>query len=297
MASIKQLTNEFIVYLEKDKQRSGRTTLNYNFYLRRFCAWAEKNKIEKMDNFSQSSIARYGEWLKKVYNPGRRVYLKKNSQRSHLIALRMFCKFLSAKKGLRFDYQQIKLPPVVRPKFDGLDKARLEMMLTAPRSAERSKLLAMRDAAILELLHDSGLKVSEISHLRKNDLNLLKNIIRVKSKHGWREILVGNQARYALAQYLQARKDKLDFVFIGHDRTFFRRARQGAVRGLTPRSVERIVQGRALAARAEAPITPERLRRNYISRLIKKGESANNIKKRMGFVSDNYKSRFVLRTH
>jgi site-specific recombinase XerD len=103
-----------------------------------------------------------------------------------------------------------------------------------------------------------------------------------------------NQARHWLERYLSSRKDKAEFVFIGHDRTFHQRRRD--IKGLTPRSVERIIKKHSISNHLNEAITPETFRKNFTAGLIKKGESSEDIKKRLGFVSENYKKRFSVRS-
>lgn len=294
MMTIEKLASEFLVYLEKNKRRSRRTVRNYGLYLRRFSDWLLKRGIENPRDLTKKVIDEYSAWLKNFYALLRRTYLKDNSRRCHLIAVRMFLRFLIRTGRLVFDYQSVKLPRLSRA-GSNLRRDDLEKVLNASLAAKQSRFLAMRDAAILELLHGTGLKVSEISGLRKDDLNLRRNLIQVRGKYGRREAAITNQARHWLEQYLAARKDKAEFVFIGHDRTFFERRRRD-IKGLTPRSIERIVKKHSGIAQLDEKITPESFRKNFVAGLMKKGESAENIKKRLGFVSDSFKNKFITRT-
>ena len=75
--------------------------------------------------------------------------------------------------------------------------------------------VGMRDKAIILLIYDSGLRRSEVSSIRLEDLDLKKGSIKVMGK-GSKERLVGmgEAAKGALMQYLLKREDTQPWVFV-----------------------------------------------------------------------------------
>src|SRR3990167_10265063 len=87
---IKALLKDYLDYLEIEKNRSIKTRINYERYLKKFLDFS---KISKPEQISQDLTRRYRLWLN-------RAGIKKNTQNYHLIALRNFLKYL-AKRDLK----------------------------------------------------------------------------------------------------------------------------------------------------------------------------------------------------
>ena len=87
---IKKLLKDYLDYLEIEKNRSIKTRVNYERYLKRFL---EFSKVSKPDQISQDLVRQYRLWLN-------RQSLQKNTQNYYLIALRNFLKYL-AKRDIK----------------------------------------------------------------------------------------------------------------------------------------------------------------------------------------------------
>ncbi len=87
---IKVLLKDYLDYLEIEKNRSVKTRVNYQRYLKRFLDFA---KISKPAQISQDLVRQYRLWLN-------RQGIKKNTQNYHLIALRNLLKY-AAKRDIK----------------------------------------------------------------------------------------------------------------------------------------------------------------------------------------------------
>jgi site-specific recombinase XerD len=131
-----------------------------------------------------------------------------NTVRLRIQALRAFFKFVSA-AGLTSGQNPTLL--LSYRKLPG----RIERVLTI---AEVEKLIATAEspleAAIAELLYATGVRVSELVHLRFEDVDFANRVIRVRKGKGGKDriVLFGSKAADALRRYLQGRKPA-EFLF------------------------------------------------------------------------------------
>jgi len=79
------------------------------------------------------------------------------------------------------------------------------------RSATNTK----RDRAIIEFLYSTGCRVSEMTSVNRDDVNLLDGQIDVLGKgHKYRTVYLSSRCKIALKEYLDTRNDNLDALFI-----------------------------------------------------------------------------------
>ncbi|MEK7511520.1 MAG: tyrosine-type recombinase/integrase [Patescibacteria group bacterium] len=284
---IDKLIHDFLHDLENTRHRSSRTARNYDFYLKRFLVWLNQEKINSPEKITLETVNGYSSWLKKLSSTIRKTKLKDNTRNYHLIALRAFLKYLIKKKISSLSPDKVRLAVFrgTAPIF--LEKNELEKLLEATFKTNQEKILQLRDRAILELILCTGLKVSEVAALEINKLNLKKDSFVLSGKKK-RTIFVSNQARYWIKKYLESRYDKNRFLFISHDRASLAREKTG----LTPRSLERVVEKYRQASGINKKITPQILRHCYAIHLARSGETIETMKERLGHLSLNSSSRY-----
>jgi integrase/recombinase XerC/integrase/recombinase XerD len=80
---------------------------------------------------------------------------------------------------------------------------------------DNGTFVGMRDKAIILLLLDTGLRLSEAANIKLGDIDIEREIIRVQGK-GAREriVRVGTTAQKALLRYLLSRKDKEPWLWV-----------------------------------------------------------------------------------
>jgi len=145
--------------------------------------------------------------------------------------------------------------------------------------------LALRDRAILELLYSSGLRVSELTGLNVEALDLRENLVRVIGKGRKERIVpVGRKAHAALCDYLEARGA------VGDDQPLFVNHRGGR---LTPRSVQRHLKVRLLKAGVLKDISPHALRHSFATHLLDGGADLRAIQELLGHASLSTTQRYT----
>ncbi len=284
---IRTLLEQFLDHLEIERNRSLRTRTNYQFYLGRFLDWARsrrKGKDVSPGDIDDELVREFRLWLNRVEN-GRGEELKKNTQNYHLIALRAFLKYLAKRDVRTMAAEKVELGKMPERMVAFLEPTDLERLLAAPLSGagEKPDVIRLRDKAVLELLFSTGLRVSELAGLNREDVNLERDEFTVRGKgRKLRVVFLSEQAKYWIKQYLAGRRDVSPFLFVAHDRA--RKGREDA-QGLTPRSVERIVARYSRAAGIPKQITPHSLRHTFATDLLMNGADIRSVQTLLGHAS------------
>lgn len=297
---------DFLDYLEIEKGRSLTTRRNYDFYLRRFLNWAKDNGAQKPQQITDEVIRQYRLWLNRLLVADKP--LLRNTQNYHLIAIRVFLKYLAKRDIKTLAPEKIELAKQPERQVEFLEGGDLERLLEAPlkvpppqsspsageggnfsplqRRGETKRgdnTPQLRDKAILELFFSTGLRVSELASLTREQVNLNKDEFTIRGKGSkLRIVFLSQQAKYWLKQYLGKRSDASLALFVRHDRAA-KRATDS--QPLTARSIERLIQHYALAAGITKKVTPHTLRHSFATDLLKNGADIRSVQAMLGHAS------------
>lgn len=284
MPNINNYLRRFLEHLEIEKNRSPLTVRNYQFYLERFLKFA---KIKNPTDITTENIRQFRLWLNRQNNQAKNP-IKISTQNYHLIALRSFLKYLAKNDIKALAPDKIELAKIPSRQIAFLEGSDLERLLGAPLEPHTST--SLRDKAMLELFFSTGLRVSELTNLKKDDINLKKEEFTVKGKGGkWRVVFLSNQAKYWLAKYLETRRDFNPFIFIPLDRAHNQRDKKKTKEKnwekLTPRSVQRLIKRYSKMAGITKNITPHVLRHSYATDLLQNGADIRSVQEMLGHSS------------
>jgi site-specific recombinase XerD len=281
--------NNFLEYLEVERGLAGATIDNYKFYLNRFALFAQDKGVSSPSKISKELVHQYRLWLnRKTCENGEN--LKKNTQNYHLIAIRGFLKYLVKNDIKTLEPEKIELAKQQMRQVDFLEGPDLEKILEAPLQIKAEEIIKIRDKAILELLFSTGLRVSELSKLKIENINLDKD-----HRHGGtgefsvrgkgsklRIVFLSNQSKYWSDKYLKMRQDTNPFLFISHDKAATGREEE---QGLNPRSIQRLVQKYARVAGITKQVTPHTLRHSYATDMLMNGADIRSVQAMLGHSS------------
>jgi len=144
------------------------------------------------------------------------------------------------------------------------------------RAPAGSSLVALRDRAIMELFFSTGLRVSELCSLSR-DLDLSRDEFSIRGKGDKvRVVFLSSDAKKAISEYLKARGDAEDPLFISYGR--------GGSSGerLTPRSVERMIKAYAVKAGITRKVTPHVIRHSFATDLLENGADLRSVQALLG---------------
>jgi integrase/recombinase XerD len=160
--------------------------------------------IEKNSTLLNSTSEDLIEYLQLIKNP--------NTQNRHLSSINSFYKFAeeSFDDILKPKAPFAKLPKKL-PKY--LSDEQILKNLTL---IDKSNETGLRDYAIILFLYATGVRVSELINIKKNDIE--KNWIRVLFAKGSKQRIVpiANVALQALNEYLENRSKKSEYLFINY---------------------------------------------------------------------------------
>ena len=283
---ISELKRLFLEYIEIEKGRSLKTVENYEHYIDKlidFLRTSTKSKSPKITDLTDNSFREYRLFLNRipVKNATKRIKgnviagvnptLKKRTQNYYLIALRSFLKFL-AKRGVEaLPPDRIELAKVGERSLDLINSEELKRLFAGP---DTSTLKGMRDIAIFELLFSTGLRVSELCSLSR-EINLSDDELSVRGKGDKvRVVFLSEKAKKSVGNYIKARKDMDDALFVNHTTTSPTR--------LTPRSIERIIQFYAIKAGISKKVTPHVIRHSFATDLLRNGADLRSVQMMLG---------------
>src|SRR5688572_25028218 len=138
MQTLAKYQIEFLEHLEIEKNRSQKTTENYDFYLKRFVSWFGETK--KPDDLTYEDVRQYRLWLNRLVDVHGEP-LKKNTQNYHLIALRTFLKYLAKRDVPTLSAEKIELMKMPDREVSFLDGSDLNRILEAPLKNINTKKL------------------------------------------------------------------------------------------------------------------------------------------------------------
>ena len=275
---IKKLIDRFISYIEINKNRSLKTVNNYRRYLYRFFDFA---KINSVSNITADVVNNFILYMRRQ-NGTRDGEMKTNTRNYHLIALRMFLKYLAKIDVKTLSPEKIELAKQQPRQVEFLEKEELKKIIGAPNLTKESELTKLRDVAILELLFSTGLRVSELANLNKENVNLNRDEFSIRGKGGKvRVVFISTIARETLKKYLDNRKDTSQALFVRTDLD----SKNHSLENLTVRSIQRIVKKYSKIAGITKKVTPHTLRHSFATDLLYEGADIRSVQEMLGHSS------------
>jgi integrase/recombinase XerD len=277
------LVEDFLQYLRHERGQSEHTARTYAGLLNRFVAWAQRHglsdwrqvALRHLHAFLQSEQARPPARADEQ-SPRR---LSTESLYLQIAALRAFYRFAETEKFLPVNVaEHLSLPRRWQRLPKALSDAEIEKLLT-PETPETPQTLC--DQAILELAYASGLRLSELRHLRLEQLHLEAGFINVIGKGNKERVVpVGRKAVEALQRYLDAGRPRLvrprspGQVFLTSRGTAF-----------APVTLWQRIKRRARRAGIARNVTPHMLRHSFATHLLEHGADLRVIQELLGHAS------------
>lgn len=294
---LQKLVNEFLEYCEIERNKSHNTITTYAHLLSRFAEFAKNQGIEKPEDISLEVVRSFRLELNRLTDEhGNR--LKLITQNYHVIALRAFLKYLTKRDFKTLAPEKIELAKNPSREVHPLENDELERMIDAAKK-EGNELMRLRDLALMHTLFSSGLRISELASLKKQQVNLERGEFTVRGKGDkLRMTFLSPEAIDAIKIYLKKRNDNHPALFISHSKVGNSVTKEieaiskdkvtGSrlqVLGLTPRSIQRLIHKYAMLAGIPKDVTPHTFRHSFATDLLRNGADIRSVQSLLGHAS------------
>ncbi len=259
----------FMYYLKVERNRSDHTLHAYGHDLRRFVGWCHHQGVERPTQVTRDVVADHLLFLDREGLGLRSIARARTS-------IRQLFRFLVRENLLEDDPTTL----VDAPRFPAplpvvLSQSQVEALLAAP---DRSDPLGLRDAAMIELLYSTGLRVSELVSLPRASVDPQMGLLRVRGK-GDKERLVptGDEALHLMVRYLREARPHHDAsgrapeVFVG------RRGER-----MTRQNFWQRLQRWAAVAGIPGKVSPHVLRHSFATHLLEHGADLRHLQAMLG---------------
>jgi integrase/recombinase XerD len=202
--------------------------------------------------------------------------LSARSLARRLAGLRAFCRYLRREGVLAADpLLDLETPRIPRRLPHFLSFEEVQRLLRQPRVDTPRGL---RDAAMLEVLYATGIRVSELVCLPMSALHLAEGWIKVRGKGGKERLIpLGEQAVAGLQVYLSGPRARLmhgqhtTYVFVN-----------GRGEGMTRQGFWKLLRGYARQTGITKPISPHTLRHSFATHLLERGADLRSVQQMLG---------------
>jgi site-specific recombinase XerD len=300
MVKIKSAPNETLPHLDdfllslQTNNYSPETVYNYERDLEVLADFIQKLGVsfQKLD---KKTIERYKAYLtsRDRLTTGRQptaVRLKSYSINRMLSSLRAYLRYL-----VELDYatplapEAVKLVKTERKHPQVAELNELVKLIESPSSLEKNKLVGLRNRAALEMLFATGMRISELTGLNRNQIDATGRIFITGKGKKQRFVYLTPRAIKQLELYLKSRNDKMPALFIPY---------RGENAGKTNKRIStnylqmKIKQYREQLG-INVPTSAHSLRHGFATYLAEQGANPAAIQVLLGHESLNTTTRYV----
>lgn len=290
ISTLEEAIKAFGLHLEMERNLSPQTCRGYLSDLRDFSSFMEGQQFggiagEKkgLEDFDQLHLRMY---LANLYKRK----LQKASIARKLAAMNTFFRYLMREGSVAVN----PLSNVSAPRKDLLMPRHLSVDEVFDLLGDRFKedVKGKRDRAILEILYSTGIRLSELTALNREDVDFEQALIRVRGKGRKERIVpVGIPALKTLKDYLEKR--------ISSGEGGSPEERKGPLitgrnnERINPRTVERIVDKYMRMGGTQKKISPHALRHSFATHLLDAGADLRSIQEMLGHESLSTTQRYT----
>ncbi|EOR84911.1 site-specific tyrosine recombinase XerD [Latilactobacillus sakei] len=262
------LIQDYLHYLKIERGLSENTRQSYRQDLKQYQQFLVSQKLTSFteDRFIVLGFLQAQTTAKKA----------QSSITRSISTLRKFYQYLAREGRIQKDPMlQIDSPKQGRHLPAVLSSEEIERLLKTP---DTSTPLGLRDRAILEVLYATGLRVSELVHLKLTDLHLSLGLIQTLGKGDKERIIpIGDVAVDWINQYLERSRNRLTK---GKDSPYLFVNFHG--NGLTRQGIWKNLKVIVQAAGIDKDVTPHTLRHSFATVLLENGADLRIVQELLG---------------
>lgn len=262
---------EFLNHIQVELGYSANTLTAYRNDLNQFADYLEEHEsVEHWAQVDKDVVVRFVLHLKeREYSPA--------TVARKVAAVKSFFHFLVAEGVVTDDPTATLDAPRVKKRLPKtLSREDVDLLLATPLEAEGPK--ALRDAALLEMLYATGMRVSELVALNVDDVNLASATARCFGK-GAKERIIPMHLRAveSLRRYLD--ESRVAYLKDPTEKALFLNPRG---RRLTRQGLWLIIKDYVEKSGIESAVTPHTLRHSFATHLLDGGAGLREVQKLLG---------------
>ena len=243
-------------------------------YLKEFFSWLETLQIYQLQEITTVEIAKYYDYLlqRKSTKTGKNI--KQKSIYDHMRNLQQYLGYL-------LENEIIKSSPASHLKFTPINEKVERFIFTQNQIQELYKVANLQEKAILNIAYGCGLRVHEISLLKKEDIRIIENLVIVqKGKNSKRRLIpISQKLAVELQEYLEKSEHKNNEFLVNN------KARRMCVNTINTRLKTLILKtefGKKLTTSALNKIGIHSLRHSIATHLLENGMKLEQVQTFLG---------------
>lgn len=284
------LVDDYITYVRANKGLGERTQRAYESDILQCLAWCNRHGFNNISDLTTDDLR---SWM---------AYASKNHARSSLarkvVAVRGFFAWCQHVGCINSDPAEILMTPKIENMLPTvLDESQAEELMNNVDSetnnssscSKESRAIELRNAAILELLYATGMRVGELTSLNVYDVNFESHTIKVTGKGNKQRVVpFGIPAFKALSAWLSSDGRKV-LLQDSAETAIFLGARG---KRIDQRLVRQVVHDAAKSAHVP-DISPHALRHSAATHMLNGGADLREVQELLGHSSLNTTQRYT----
>ncbi len=212
---LKKAHEDFLNWLEASKNKSQKTIEQYDRHLNRFWEYLEDKNFDRFNFDLKNLNLEIAEWFRSYLYKSSEKKISIKTANAYMITLRSFLKYAEKKWIKSMSATAIDLIKAEPRMVEYLTKDELERLFKTPNT---NSIIGTRDLAIISVIYSTGLRISELTALNIDDVDLKRKEFAIRWK--WRKIRVvylTDDSANKIKNYLDKRRDHLKPLFIRHN--------------------------------------------------------------------------------
>lgn len=266
-----QDVDNYRLYLTQYRKITNSSISSYMGDVEQFVAYLQERNTLIAEEISEEDLREYGDYL---LAEG----WKKTTVARKIVSAKAFYKYLYRNHQIDLEKADLlQAPRIEKQEIKYLSQEEMTLLVEEP---SRNTVKEIRDRAILELLYATGMKVSELISLKREDFDLQMDCVKITHGGEQRVVPYGGPARDALLRYLSEARiayvpaDDNTYIFLNHSGNPL--SRQG---------VFKLVRKYGQRAKIEQIVTPDMIRHSFAKHLLENGANLSSVQKMLGHSS------------
>ncbi len=266
-----EVIEDFLNTMRVEEGLAENSIISYKQELNRMRVYLERQNIADVQLIDQATILEHLKWMHEEDLA--------TATRSHYVStLRHFFRYLKLDASIEENpMEKISLPKKASHLPAVLTLEEVDRLLDTPNI---EKPLGLRDRTLLETLYSTGMRVSEIIHIKLQDLHLDMGFIQTIGKGDKERIVpIGEQAEDWINRYINEGRPKLvkdedesqDYLFVNN---------RG--RPLSRQGVWKNLKKLVMMAKITKDISPHTLRHSFATHLLENGADLRVVQELLG---------------